>query len=222
MISWHEALLRLLVALLFCGIIGVERFFAGKAAGVRTHILVGMGAALFTIISGYAFGATASNADRIAAQVVTGIGFIGGGAILMEGSSIKGLTTAAGLWAVAALGMAAGAGMFAVGALGTTIILLTLLLLHRAESLLPRRLLETWELQVTLPHGTPIEGVQDAIRSACSKVSLEGLVFDEVTHITFDAEASHSLDIMKLTERIRAAGASKVVWLAHEKGDRGA
>jgi hypothetical protein len=64
---------------------------------------------------------------------------------------------------------------------------------------------------VTLPHGTPIEGVHDAVRATCSKVSLEGLVFDEVTHITFEAEASHSLDIVKLTDRIRAAGATKVV-----------
>jgi len=126
MITWQEVLLRLGLALVFCGTVGVERFLAGKAAGVRTHILVGMGAALFTLISGYAFHTTAANADRIAAQVVSGIGFIGGGAILKEGASIRGLTTAAGLWAVAALGMAAGAGLYSIGALGTAVILVTL------------------------------------------------------------------------------------------------
>ncbi len=222
MISWHEALLRLLIALLFTGSVGIERFLAGKPAGVRTHILVGMGSALFTIISGYAFGPTASNADRIAAQVVSGIGFIGGGAILREGSSIKGLTTAAGLWAVAALGMAAGAGMYTVGALGTGIILLTLVVLHRAETRLPRRMLESWEIHVTLPEGLAVERMRDTVMSTCDKVTLEGLVFDEETHLTLTAEATHTVDILRLTEQLRAAGATKITWQAHEKAERGA
>jgi putative Mg2+ transporter-C (MgtC) family protein len=89
MISTSEVVIRLLVALLFCGAVGVQRCLAGKAAGVRTHVLVGMGAAIFTLISGYAFHTTPANADRIAAQVVSGIGFIGGGAILKELSRSK-------------------------------------------------------------------------------------------------------------------------------------
>src|ERR671937_1811945 len=78
------------------------------------------------LVSGYAFHTTASNADRIAAQIVSGIGFIGGGAILKERGSIKGLTTAAGLWTAAALGMAAGAGLYIMGIASAVIILLTL------------------------------------------------------------------------------------------------
>ena len=224
MISWQEALIRLLVALLFCGAVGVERFLAGKAAGVRTHIMVGMGSALFTLISGYAFHATASNADRIAAQVVSGIGFIGGGAILREGTSIRGLTTAAGLWAVAALGMAAGTGMYAVGAMGTGIILLTLIVLHRAEVHLPRRMRETWVLQVTLDKGATAGALRAALSASCDKATLEALELDEAgdTHLTFTAEAGHGFDIAALTQTMRAAGARAVLWRAHEKADIGA
>src|SRR5690348_5850589 len=105
MISTQEIVVRLLAALLLCGAVGLQRALTGKAAGMRTHILVGVGAALFTLVSGYAFRTSPSNTDRIAAQIVSGIGFIGGGAILKERGSIRGLTTAAGLWAAAALGM---------------------------------------------------------------------------------------------------------------------
>jgi len=224
MIAWYDVLFRLLAALLFSGLVGTERFLSGKAAGVRTHILVGMGAALFTLISGYAFGATASNADRIAAQVVSGIGFIGGGAILKEGLAIRGLTTAAGLWAVASLGMAAGAGQYTVGALGTGIILLVLVLLHRAESYLPRRLRETWVIRVTLAEGVPVGAIHGCIASLCTKVTLESLEFDTEAHLTFAAEARHTLDILTLTEQLRAAGARRIVWEAHETSgtERGA
>src|SRR5439155_9143296 len=89
MITSQEIIVRLLVALLLSGAVGFQRALTGKAAGMRTHILVGVGSALFTLVSGYAFHTTASNADRIAAQIVSGIGFIGGGAILKERGSIK-------------------------------------------------------------------------------------------------------------------------------------
>ena len=216
MISWQDVLIRLLAALLFCGVIGLERYLSGKSAGVRTHILVGMGAALFTLISGYAFGATASNADRIAAQVVSGIGFIGGGAILKEGTSIRGLTTAAGLWAVAALGMAAGAGLYTIGALGTAVILLTLVVLRRAELHVPRRMLEFWVVHVTLADGASVASIRKIVESVCDKVTLEGLVANGETQLTFTAVVSHTLDIMTLTDQMRAAGATKISWEAQE------
>jgi len=119
-----------MAALLFCGGVGLERYLAGKAAGLRTHVLVGMGAALFTLISGYAFGTTASNADRIAAQVVSGIGFIGGGAILRDRGEIHGLTTAAGIWATAAVGIAVGVGWLWPALCGTILAWVILQLLH--------------------------------------------------------------------------------------------
>lgn len=112
MITMQEIVIRLLAAGLFCGAVGLQRALTGKAAGMRTHILVGVGAALFTLVSGYAFRTTPSNTDRIAAQIVSGIGFIGGGAILKlsEERDIRGLTTAAGIWMTAAMGVAAGLG----------------------------------------------------------------------------------------------------------------
>jgi len=106
--------LRLLVAAALSGAIGVERELRERAAGLRTHMLVGVGAALFTLVSAYAWGdfvfdrsrGTAFDPTRIAAQIVTGIGFLGAGAILRQGLSVRGLTTAAGLWVAAAIGMA--------------------------------------------------------------------------------------------------------------------
>ncbi|MDX6489676.1 MAG: putative Mg2+ transporter-C (MgtC) family protein, partial [Gaiellaceae bacterium] len=114
--------------------IGIERELRDREAGLRTHVLVSVGSALFTIISAYGFhdllanGGPVIRADptRIAAQIVTGIGFLGAGAIIREGLSIRGLTTAATLWGVAAIGMAAGAGYYSAALFGTAIVLLAL------------------------------------------------------------------------------------------------
>lgn len=115
---------RLVVAALLSGLVGFEREARHKAAGLRTHMLVGFGAALFTLVGAYAF--EDSDASRVAAQVVTGVGFLGAGAIFRTGSTVSGLTTAAGLWAVAAIGMAAGAGVVggAIAATGITFVIL--------------------------------------------------------------------------------------------------
>lgn len=145
-------LLRLSVAAGLGAAVGVEREFRDREAGIRTHLLVALGAGLFTIISAYGFheflasGATVVRADptRIAAQIVTGIGFLGAGAIIREGLSVRGLTTAGSLWVVAAIGMASGAGYWwaAVVATGLTILALgplrfiayrTLRLMHPEE-----------------------------------------------------------------------------------------
>lgn len=103
-------LLRLLVALLIGAVIGYERERAGKPAGVRTHGMVCLGSALFTLVSLYGFG-TAADPSRVASQIVTGIGFLGAGAILHQRRSVQGLTTAASLWVTAAIGLAIGVGM---------------------------------------------------------------------------------------------------------------
>lgn len=220
MISPLDVALRLLAALLFCGLVGLQRYIAGKEAGPRTHILVGVGAALFTIISGYAFHTTAANADRIAAQIVSGIGFIGGGAILKEHGSIRGLTTAAGLWAVAALGMAAGAGMYAVGAIGTAIILITLLLLQRIEYRLPRKLRALWLVEVLLPPGVPTQTVQSLLSPDCRHILLQGIeVTKEGQRITLQIEVSPKVSIDDLVKRIHEAGAESVSWWTSGNAD---
>jgi putative Mg2+ transporter-C (MgtC) family protein len=115
-----DALLRLAVACGLGALIGFERELRDREAGIRTHLLVSLGSALFTIVSAFGFHEFLASGDavvradpsRIAAQIVTGIGFLGAGAIIREGLSVRGLTTAATLWVVAAIGMACGAGYY--------------------------------------------------------------------------------------------------------------
>jgi putative Mg2+ transporter-C (MgtC) family protein len=126
------ALIRILLAGLIAGLIGLERELAGKAAGIRTYGLVGVGAAMFTVTAIYGFG-NLDYASRIVGGVITGIGFLGAGAILRTGITIRGLTTAAGLWLVAAIGMAAGGGMYLVAVFTTGLGLGALTLLRRLE-----------------------------------------------------------------------------------------
>jgi len=108
-------LLRLVVATLIGALVGYEREREGKPAGIRTHGMVSLGAALFTVVSLYGFGGTGDSA-RVAAQIVSGIGFLGAGAILHEREAVRGLTTAASLWVTAAIGMAVGTGMLLMSA----------------------------------------------------------------------------------------------------------
>jgi putative Mg2+ transporter-C (MgtC) family protein len=127
-------LLRLALAGAFGAAIGAEREIRERDAGLRTHALVALGAALFTIVSAYAWGdfnfsqrdGVTFDPTRIAAQIVTGIGFLGAGAIIRQGLSVRGLTTAASLWVVAAIGMAAGAGYYSAALIATILVLLSL------------------------------------------------------------------------------------------------
>ena len=118
--------LRLLVAATLGAVIGLEREIHDHPAGMRTHLLVSLGSSAFTVLSLVAFPAAGADPARIAAQVVSGMGFLGAGAILKEGATIRGLTTAASLWAVAAVGMAAGAGAWGVAVVLTLIAVLSL------------------------------------------------------------------------------------------------
>ncbi len=118
--------LRLVVAAVLGAAIGLEREIHEHPAGMRTHLLVSLGSAGFTVLSIYAFPGPVSDPSRVAAQIVTGVGFLGAGAILKEGANVRGLTTAASLWAVAAVGMAAGAGSLVVGIAITVIVVVSL------------------------------------------------------------------------------------------------
>lgn len=143
MIDDATIVIRLVASVVFGGIIGFEREHRGKPAGLKTHILVSLGACLVAIMSInlYAGVQGLTNADpaRLAAQVVSGIGFLGAGAIIKEGPTIRGLTTAASLWVVASVGLAAGSGMM-TGALATTLlVVLVLQWLPKLESWLRRR-----------------------------------------------------------------------------------
>ena len=131
---------RLVLAVLLGAAIGLERELHRQPAGFRTHAVVALGAALFTVISAYGFVGSTVDPTRIAAQIVTGIGFIGAGTILQHRGNVRGLTTAASLWAVAAIGMAAGAGLLAMAVIGTVLILIVLSLFENVEQFLHRRM----------------------------------------------------------------------------------
>jgi putative Mg2+ transporter-C (MgtC) family protein len=126
--------LRLLVAAALGGAIGIERELRERGAGLRTHMMVALGAALFTVAGAYGFadfyhaGGNVARIDptRVAAQVVTGIGFLGAGAIIRQGVSVRGLTTAGTLWVVAAIGLAAGAGYYSAAVIATALVLFAL------------------------------------------------------------------------------------------------
>jgi len=115
-----EMLLRLLLAAALGAAIGYERERHGKAAGLRDHILISVGAALFTLASIFGFGAGADS-SRVAAGVVAGVGFIGAGVIFRGGEGVAGITTAASIWVAAAIGLAAGAGLYLISAAATAI-----------------------------------------------------------------------------------------------------
>jgi len=160
-----DALLRLAIA---CGLgaaIGFEREIRDREAGIRTHLLVSLGSALFTIVSAYGFHAFLASGDnivrtdptRIAAQIVTGIGFLGAGAIIREGLSIRGLTTAATLWVVAAIGMACGAGYYWPAAAATLLTIFALWPLRiLAYRLIEQIRPEENRLTVELKEGEPL------------------------------------------------------------------
>jgi putative Mg2+ transporter-C (MgtC) family protein len=116
-----DMVIRLAIAAFIGGIIGYERAKAGKAAGLRTNLLVCVGAALFTVVSIYGFGEN-GDPSRVAAGVVVGIGFLGAGTIIRQEKGVAGLTTAATIWAVAAIGLAVGAGLYVVAGVAAVIV----------------------------------------------------------------------------------------------------
>lgn len=121
--------LRLVVAMVLGGIIGLERDYRAKDAGFRTHFLVAVGSALFTLLSMYGFAEGVRDTSRVAAQVVSGIGFLGAGLIVFQKNVVHGLTTAAGLWVTAAVGMACGTGQYYLAVFVTALMLVGLELL---------------------------------------------------------------------------------------------
>ena len=119
-----------MLALFLGGAIGIEREYRAKEAGFRTHFLVALGSALFCVVSQYGFGVDLKDSSRVAAQVVSGIGFLGAGTIIFQKNVVRGLTTAAGLWVTAAIGLACGTGMFVAAVITTAMVLLGLEVLN--------------------------------------------------------------------------------------------
>jgi len=179
-LSTAEALLRLLIAAGLGGAVGLERELRDHEAGFRTHLLVSLGACVFTLVSAYAWTdwtfSTASGVvfdpTRIAAQIVTGIGFLGAGAIIVRGISVRGLTTAATLWVVAAIGMAAGTGYYAVAVGAAVLVLVSLGPLKLVSSrLLSRVRPEEAELGIRLAPEGEATRVLDLIEELGGRVA---------------------------------------------------
>jgi putative Mg2+ transporter-C (MgtC) family protein len=152
-LSYLELTIRLILSILLGGVIGLERETINKPAGFRTHILVCLGSAIIMLVSLYIFsqfqGKTNVDPGRIPAQVISGIGFLGAGTIIIEGATVKGLTTAASLWTVSAIGLAVGVGFYYGAILATFLILLTLITFNKLEwFILKKKFLQPLTLMV--------------------------------------------------------------------------
>ncbi|MEK7566863.1 MAG: MgtC/SapB family protein [Patescibacteria group bacterium] len=135
----REIMIKILLALILGLIVGFERWYKGKAAGIRTYALVSMGSALFTVLSVHGFGQSfGTDPSRVAAQVVVGVGFIGAGLIFFRDGGVRGLTTAAGIWASSAIGMAVGVGFYSVAIYTVFLTLLILAGIRFIEKMMPR------------------------------------------------------------------------------------
>ena len=187
-LGWDDNLARLSLAAVLGGAIGFERELRDREAGLRTHLLVCLGSALFTIVSAYGFRDFLTSGDqviradptRIAAQIVTGIGFLGAGAIIRQGLSVRGLTTAATLWVAAAIGIAAGAGYYSGAVLGTVVTLIALWPLRVAAYQVFERLRpEERSLVVELRQGTRMSELLDVLEREHARV--EHLQLEEET-----------------------------------------
>jgi putative Mg2+ transporter-C (MgtC) family protein len=180
MISAEETILRLAVAAVLGGLVGLERERLEWAAGMRTHALVSLGSALFMVVSIFGFSDILNeqhvilDPSRVAAQVASGIGFIGAGTIILRREVVKGLTTAASIWAVAAVGLAVGGGMF-LAAGSATLLALALLILAKPlkARMFPQRK-EARRVRLVVGRGTPLAELREEIDAV--EVPLERIV----------------------------------------------
>ena len=169
-----ELLGRLLLAAVLGGAIGAERELNDQAAGLRTHMLLTIGACLFTVISAYGFRrGVGTDPSRLAAQIVTGIGFLGGGAIVRHGLTVKGLTTAASIWATASVGVAVGAGDYVLGVGGAGLVVGTLVGLRRVSTTLQRWGVSREEFVIATRPGFDVERIVEAVKG--ERVDLRGV-----------------------------------------------
>jgi putative Mg2+ transporter-C (MgtC) family protein len=208
-----ELLGRLLLAAVLGGAIGTERELNDQPAGLRTHILLTIGACLFTLISAYGFG-RGTDPSRIAAQIVTGIGFLGGGAIVRYGLTVKGVTTAASIWATASVGVAIGAGSYVLGVGGAVLVVGTLFGLRRADEVLGRWGVSREEYIIEAHPGFDAERLIELVRR--EKVSLRGLDRqddDDATRITLLVKLPPGYRTERLLDALgRLEGVREVEW----------
>ncbi len=221
-LALHDAVLRLFLAFLLGSVVGLEREYTQQSAGLRTHILVCMGAAIFTIVSASNLtnGMTPTTVGeykivgdptRIAAQIVSGIGFIGGGAVLRHGASIRGLTTAASLWMIASIGMLVGIGSYQLAIVSTLFSFLVLFIIGALERTMFKKHLKKFTLlkiQITAKEAK-YPGVESWLEKVFPKKTLEMKVNrveeTQMVNVTYtiDLRGLHA-DVNELSRKLNA------------------
>ncbi len=192
---------ELTLALLLSALVGLERELRQKSAGLRTHTLVGVAAALFMLMSKYGFMDEISayrivlDPSRVAAQVVSGIGFIGGGLIFMRRDAVRGLTTAASIWLTAGLGMACGAGLIVLAIATTAIHFLVMLVFPRLVRLLPRQRRTATQLRISYEDG---RGLLRSVLVACTEMRF---AIDQVAVLRDRAITSNGDEVIDAQDR---------------------
>jgi putative Mg2+ transporter-C (MgtC) family protein len=206
-----ELILRLGMAVVLCALIGLERSARDEVAGLRTHTLVGLGAALFTLVSAYGFSdyfGTGESPDptRIAAQVVSGIGFLGAGAIIRQGLNVRGVTTASSLWIVAAIGMASGAGFYLGAVVTTALVLVVLVIMRPLRGALMRVVRSDYVLlDVELgPQGAAGSVVEVLTRHRVRVESMRSDLAPEAENLHFELRVPPRMDFLPILQEIRA------------------
>ncbi len=189
--TYSEIAIRLLLALVLGGAIGVEREYRAKEAGFRTHFLVALGSALFCLVSQFGFGIDLKDSSRVAAQVVSGIGFLGAGTIIFQKNVVRGLTTAAGLWVTAAIGLACGTGMYVAAAITTVMVLLGLEVLN---AFLPQLGNTTMVLTFSAPS-------RDKVKELIKRIKLDGM---EVHSYELKDRRTAKAEFLEATIEVRA------------------
>jgi putative Mg2+ transporter-C (MgtC) family protein len=206
-----EGLLRLLLAALLAGVIGVERELREQEAGLRTHMLVCVGSTMFMLVgvygwSGYDLGnqiGVVVDPSRVASYVVSGIGFLGAGAIIRHGINVRGLTTAASLWVVAAIGVAVGAGMYGLAVATTALVILALWPLAQVKSRLAGRRASTKRLAVTLdPHASIVATLAAVEEGGYDIESVEVAEEDEARRVDVVVEIPADMRLGPLLDRV--------------------
>lgn len=212
-------LIRILLAAFLGGLVGIEREIHGRAAGLRTHILVSTGAALFTITSisiALSYGRLgAADPSRIAAQVVTGIGFLGAGAIIRYGASIRGLTTAASIWAVSAIGLAVGAGMYGAAGITTFVVIMVLVLSRLEERMELKGYARRMEITLDLSVETNVDSIRKLVEAYGGKVKLIGSSEDGgkgERKVVLDITLPRMYNREVVAELISLSGVKDAVW----------
>ena len=190
-IDWN-LILRLVIAGLMGACIGLEREFRAKEAGLRTHFIVALGSALFMIISQYAFFGR-FDAARVAAQVVSGIGFIGAGVIIFQKNAVRGVTTAAGLWVAAAIGLACGAGMYDVAGAAALMTVICLELMHFFHLRYGEKVVD---LTLKSQGNQDLLAVLDVLKA--EKINVETYsVFGSKVHLTVRLQQRNYVDMLR-------------------------